>query len=109
MLEELGMPDFDVEKNRPSGFYGTYLETLLRDLGVETIIFSGFATNICVESTFRDAVMRDFRTIGIKEAMVAHDPCLQEASEKNMEIMGYCLAFDEFADLAKEVQVKKFE
>jgi ureidoacrylate peracid hydrolase len=99
MLDELGMPDFDIEKNRASGFYGTYLETLLKDLQIDTLIFSGFATNICVENTYRDAWVRDFRVIGIKEAMITHDPFLQEASETNMDIMGHCLTLDDFEHL----------
>jgi ureidoacrylate peracid hydrolase len=101
MLEELGKPDFDIEKNRASGFFGTYLETLLRNLGINTLIFSGFATNLCVENTFRDAWVRDFRVIGIKEAMTTHDSFLQEASEKNMDIMGHCFSMDEFEALAR--------
>jgi ureidoacrylate peracid hydrolase len=101
MLDELGKPDFDVEKNRASGFWGTYLETLLRELKINTLIFSGFATNICVENTFRDAFVRDFRVIGIKEAMITHDPFLQEASEKNMDIMGHCFSLSEFEAIAR--------
>ena len=101
MLEELGKADFDVEKNRASGFFGTYLETLLREMKISTLIFSGFATNICVENTFRDAFVRDFRVIGIKEAMITHDPFLQEASEKNMDIMGHCFSLAEFESIAK--------
>lgn len=101
MLDELGNPDFDIEKNRASGLFGTYLETLLRDLKISTLIFSGFATNICVENTFRDAWVRDFRVIGIKEAMITHDPFLQEASEKNMDIMGHCLSLEQFESIAR--------
>lgn len=101
MLDELGKPNYDVEKNRASGFYGTYLETLLRDLKVDTILFSGFATNLCVENTFRDAWVRDFRVIAIKDAMITHDLFLQEASEKNMDIMGHCLSLDDFEMIAK--------
>ncbi|MCK5097372.1 MAG: cysteine hydrolase, partial [Desulfobacteraceae bacterium] len=70
MIDELGTPDFDVEKNRASGFYGTYLETLLKNLKIDTLVFSGFATNICVENTYRDAWVRDFGVIGIKDAMI---------------------------------------
>jgi len=100
-LDVLGKPDFWVEKNRASGFYGTYLETLLRDMKIDTLIFAGFATNLCVENTFRDAWVRDFRVIGIREAMITHDPYLQEASEKNMDIMGYCFSLNEFNAIAR--------
>jgi ureidoacrylate peracid hydrolase len=104
MLDELGKPDFDVEKNRASGFFGTYLETLLRGIRIDTLIFSGFATNICVENTYRDAWVRDFRVIGIKDAMITHDPFLQEASEKNMDIMGHCLSLDDFQRILEEAK-----
>ena len=101
MVDELQGCDFDLEKIRASGFYGTSLDILLRNLNIDTLIFSGFATNICVENTFRDAWMRDYTVIGIKEAMITHDPFLQEASEKNMDIMGYCFSLEEFMALAR--------
>jgi ureidoacrylate peracid hydrolase len=101
-VKELAGCDYDIEKNRASAFYGTSLETLLRNLNIDTLLFSGFATNICVECTFRDAWMRDFTVIGIKDAMITHDPVLQEASEKNMDIMGHCLSLDEFMAIARK-------
>ena len=39
------------------------LEPLLRGLGVDTLLIAGTVTNVCCESTARDAMMRDFRTI----------------------------------------------
>ena len=101
MVDELQGCDFDFEKIRASGFYGTSLDILLRNLDIDTLLFSGFATNICVENTFRDAWMRDYTVIGIKEAMITHDPFLQEASEKNMDIMGHCFSLEEFMALGR--------
>jgi ureidoacrylate peracid hydrolase len=95
MLSELGTPDYEIEKHRLSGFFETSLESLLRNLNTTTLVFSGFSTNLCVEHTFRDAVIRDFWAIAVKEAMIAHEPQLQKASEKNMEIMGRCLSLSE--------------
>jgi ureidoacrylate peracid hydrolase len=106
MLDELQGCDYDVEKIRASGFHGTSLETLLRNLNIDTLLFSGFATNICVENTFRDAWMRDFTVIGIKDAMITHDPILQEASEKNMDIMGHSFSLDEFMAIARRKKRK---
>jgi ureidoacrylate peracid hydrolase len=106
MLEELKGCDYDFEKTRASGFFGTSLETLLRSLNIDTLIFSGFATNVCVENTFRDGWMRDYTVIGIKEAMITHDPFLQEASEKNMDIMGHCFSLDEFMAIARKKSSK---
>lgn len=96
MVTELGRPDYEINKQRLSGFFETPLESLLRNLEVEILVLSGFSTNLCVEHTFRDAVVRDFGAVGIREAMIAHDPELQKASEKNMAIMGFCLNLRQF-------------
>ena len=48
-------------KHRYSAFYNTDLETVLRCLKVEDIVVSGIMTNMCCESTARDAYYRDYR------------------------------------------------
>jgi len=50
-----------VFKHRYSAFYNTDLETVLRCLKVEDIVISGIMTNMCCESTARDAYYRDYR------------------------------------------------
>ena len=50
-----------VFKHRYSAFYNTDLETVLRCLRVEDIVVSGVMTNLCCESTARDAYSRDYR------------------------------------------------
>ena len=48
-------------KHRYSAFYNTDLETVLRCLKVEDLVISGIMTNLCCESTTRDAYYRDYR------------------------------------------------
>jgi nicotinamidase-related amidase len=48
-------------KHRYSAFYNTDLETVLRCLKVEDVVVSGIMTNMCCESTARDAYYRDYR------------------------------------------------
>jgi nicotinamidase-related amidase len=48
-------------KHRYSAFYNTDLETVLRCLQVEDIVIAGIMTNMCCESTARDAYYRDYR------------------------------------------------
>jgi nicotinamidase-related amidase len=48
-------------KHRYSAFYNTDLETILRCLKIEDLVISGVMTNMCVESTARDAYYRDYR------------------------------------------------
>jgi nicotinamidase-related amidase len=50
-----------VLKHRYSAFYNTDLETVLRCLKIEDLIISGIMTNMCCESTARDAYYRDYR------------------------------------------------
>jgi len=50
-----------VSKHRYSAFYNTDLETVLRCLKVEDVVVSGVMTNMCCESTARDAYYRDYR------------------------------------------------
>jgi len=53
--------DYFVLKPRHSGFFSTPLELLLKHLGVQTLILTGFATNLCVLYTANDAYMHNYR------------------------------------------------
>lgn len=50
-----------IPKHRYSAFYNTDLETILRVLDIEDVVISGVMTNMCCESTARDAYYRDYR------------------------------------------------
>ncbi|UCE20452.1 MAG: cysteine hydrolase [Gemmatimonadota bacterium] len=50
-----------ITKHRYSSFYNTDLETVLRCLKIEDLVISGIMTNLCCESTARDAYYRDYR------------------------------------------------
>ena len=55
--------DYFVLKPKHSGFYSTTLDLLLRYLGVEILVLTGVAGNICVLFTANDAYMRDYHLI----------------------------------------------
>jgi ureidoacrylate peracid hydrolase len=50
-----------VYKHRYSAFYNTDLETVLRGLKIEDLVITGIMSNMCCESTARDAYFRDYR------------------------------------------------
>jgi ureidoacrylate peracid hydrolase len=52
--------DIVIPKYRYSGFVSTYLDRYLGINAIETLIITGLATNVCVETTARDAFMRDY-------------------------------------------------
>lgn len=71
-------------KHRYSAFYNTDLETVLRGLGVTDLVVSGVLTNVCCESTARDAFFRDFRVFFLADATAATEPEFHVASLKNL-------------------------
>ncbi len=74
-----------VDKTRYSAFYDTDLEHQLRELGVDTLIVCGVTTNICVESTVRDAFFRDIRVVVPNDGTAAVTPELHEGALRDFE------------------------
>jgi ureidoacrylate peracid hydrolase len=62
-----------VEKTRFSAFIqgSSNLTTVLRDRGIDSIIVTGTATNVCCESTARDAMMLNYKTIMVTDGNAA--------------------------------------
>jgi ureidoacrylate peracid hydrolase len=61
--------DVVIYKTRFSGFYNTELHERLTDRGVKELIVVGCTTSICVESTVRDAMFRDYRCVLLADCM----------------------------------------
>ena len=59
--------DTVVYKHRFSGFFETELDAVLRSLGATDLIFTGCTTSVCVESTLRDAMFRDYRCLLLED------------------------------------------
>ena len=57
-----------VVKHRYSAFYNTDLETVLRVQGIEQLVITGVMSNMCCESTARDAYFRDYRVFFLADA-----------------------------------------
>lgn len=82
-----GPQDRVIDKTRYSAFYGTDLEEQLRALGIDTVVVCGVTTNVCVESTVRDAFFRDIRVVVPSDATAAVTPELHEGALRNFT---YC-------------------
>jgi biuret amidohydrolase len=59
--------DILLKKPRYGAFHGTDLELILRDKGIDTLIIGGIATNVCCETTAREATVRDFKVIFLSD------------------------------------------
>jgi biuret amidohydrolase len=89
-----------IKKHRYSAFYNTNLETQLRNRGIETLIITGTVTNMCCESTARDAQFRDYNVIFVSDATGTMDhPDLgagsmtaEEVQKSTLTSLSLCIA-----------------
>jgi ureidoacrylate peracid hydrolase len=77
--------DYIVKKHRFSAFYNTHLEDMLRGLGIEILVVTGIATNVCVESTIRDAFYRDYNVFVPREATASYTIEQEQGAFGNFE------------------------
>src|SRR5438270_6311852 len=75
--------DAVIYKTRFSGFYQTELDAILKKFGVKYLIVTGVTTSICVESTVRDAMFRDYLCVLLKDCM--SEPIGQDLPRSNHE------------------------
>lgn len=73
-------PDDEViVKHRASAFYNTPVEAELRVNGIQVLIVTGTTTSFCIDSTIRDAYMRDYDVLVPREAVSDTDQAAHEA------------------------------
>jgi len=82
ILDELApvASDVIVKKHRYGGFQGTNLDLVLRSTGRRTLVCCGVSTNVCVETTAREAFARDYYVVIPGDACASWDMALHEAS-----------------------------
>jgi ureidoacrylate peracid hydrolase len=90
-----------VNKHRYSGFVGTRLDNILRTYRRSSLIMTGVATNVCVESTARDGAFLDYHVVFMADATAANDgPAAHEATLENMRRhFGVVVSTDELLQL----------
>ena len=96
IVDELKPSDAKIEKIAFSAFYMSRLEWFLRKISVDTLIFSGIVTNGGVSSTLRDAHVRDFSTILLRDGCAAFDLMTHETAVKALEPVTQVMTCDEF-------------
>jgi len=96
--------DIVINKPRYSGFYNTALDSMLRSRGIRTLIFTGVATNVCVESTIRDGYFLEYFCVLLEDA--AHQAGPREAHDAavfNVEkFFGWVSDVDHFSEEVKK-------
>ncbi|MDJ0749456.1 MAG: isochorismatase family protein [Woeseiaceae bacterium] len=92
-------PSFIVRKHRFGGFYETRMNMLLDMLGVEAVFVTGLTTNACVETTIREAYLRDYDVIGLEDCVAGVRPAWEAtAKEVWQQYFAITASSDEFLD-----------
>jgi ureidoacrylate peracid hydrolase len=73
-----------IEKRRFSAFVGTGLDNVLRSYEIKYLLFTGVATNICIESSLRDACHLEYFPILASDASAACPDSRQESTVANV-------------------------
>src|SRR5690606_14552578 len=86
IVDELGdlaarNPTFVIRKHRFGAFHETRLEVLLGMLGVEALFVTGLTTNACVETTIREAYLRDYDVMAIEDCIAGVNPEWESAAQ----------------------------
>jgi ureidoacrylate peracid hydrolase len=108
IVEDLpvGAGDVVIDKPRYNVFFRTPLEDELRSRGIETLAVAGVTTNCCVESTSRDAFMRDFGVLVLSDCVAAfgNESDLHDASLRNLALFFAVISNAE--ELADELRAR---
>jgi len=73
-FNDISPEDAQITKTRYSAFIqgASSLEQHLRDRGIDTLLITGTATNVCCESSARDAMMLNFKVVMVSDALATH-------------------------------------
>jgi isochorismate hydrolase len=92
--------DTVIAKKRYSAFFRTDLDKILRSRKIRDLIISGVMTNLCCETTARDAFIRDYRVFFLIDGTAAGRSELHLATLKNLGFgFAYLLTCDELIQM----------
>jgi ureidoacrylate peracid hydrolase len=101
--------DICLHKTRYSGFFNSQLDSVLRARGIRHIIFTGIATNVCVESTLRDGFFLEYFGVVLEDATHQAGPeFVQKAAIFNIEtFFGWVSSVADFKGAFGQTEAKR--
>ena len=81
------MDEMVVEKRCYSAFHNTQLDDILRRRGIRSIVMTGVATNVCVESTLREAFFHGYYVVMPPDCVGSANATLHEATIKSVDFI----------------------
>ena len=73
-------PSLVIRKHRFSAFHETRMEIVLQMLGIDALFVTGLTTNACVETTIREAYLRDYDVVGVSDCIAGVNPRWETAA-----------------------------
>lgn len=84
----VGPTDVVVEKPRFGAFHSTDLEAILRTRSIDTVIISGLCTDVCCDTTAREANARDFRVFFLSDGTATVGPEAASVQSATLRLVG---------------------
>lgn len=98
--------DHVVIKRRDSAFHDTEIKVWLSSLGIDTLIFSGIDTSICVETSLRDAFNLGYDVVLIADATISSNRKHYESTIDNIkDYYGLVMNLSEFSGYIPQSQI----
>jgi ureidoacrylate peracid hydrolase len=77
--------DVRIIKPKQDAFHDTNLDSIIKNLGKDTVIITGIATEVCCACTARGAFHREYKVIFLRDATAASDPSLHDSTCDHMD------------------------
>lgn len=95
--------DFVIRKRRYSAFFATDFDILLKGLGVDTLVLTGVATDVCVRATAQDAHQHNYRVVVPSNCVAGTNSERHQAALENIRyIFGKVCDFQDALDLLSQ-------
>ena len=87
-----------LEKPGKGAFYHTNLQELLSSMGVTHLIFAGVTTEVCVQTTMREANDRGYECLLVEDATASYFPAFKQAALEMIRAQGAIVGWTATAD-----------
>jgi ureidoacrylate peracid hydrolase len=93
-----------VIKHRYGAFHNTDLDTILRVHGIRTVVLSGVATNACVDTTAREAFVRDYYVVFTADGTACYSDAAHTATLETIDkYFGVVVSVGELAQVRRQI------
>ncbi len=90
-----------IDKPGKGAFYATDLELILRDRGIKTLMFCGVTTEVCVNTTMREANDRGYECVVLEDCVGSYFPAFHRAALEMIKAQGAIVGW--VSDSAKAI------